>query len=235
MRETDKNPKPVYQLKTILDALFRNEREMKITVDDTTLFNDMQVYREMYRYYDFFYIPEELPDLEPLSAPADFRESWLVYCLTNGENLKREFDALYSEYNPIENYSLTESALDGVKLDKTETETTPTGTATVETELKRFGLNSTNGENADKTTNTETFTNRKDTTNTTPKNTLSENYGTETFSNYHELRNHRFQRSGNIGTMTPADMIEKEKSIRRDSLLSGFVNRFINQFCFYVS
>lgn len=235
MRITDREPAPVYQLKTLLDLLYRNEQEMKITVDESELFNNLQVYHELYKYYSFFYKPVSIPDLSELSAPSDFRESWLDYISVNGKNLKRALDALYAEYNPIENYSLVESALDGVKLDTTETETAPTGSATIETELKKYGVDSVNGENSDKTTNTESYDNRKDTTTTEPKNTLSENYGTETMTNYHELRNHRFKRSGNIGTMTAADMITKEKKIRENALLSDFVRRFINETCFYVS
>lgn len=236
MRQSDKTPRKTYQVKTLLDLLYQNEQHMKITYDGDTLYTDDDVYRELYKYQDFFYVMQGIPTTPAESASMDFLSAYNHFVTLNKENLHRMQDALYAEYNPIENYSLNESGIDGTKTDHTKSEYTPSGTTTYDTTIKKYGLNSgTNGENSDKNTMTEKYTNRKNTTDITPDNTLSSDFDGVTHSGYHESKEHFFKRSGNIGTMTPSDMIAKEYRIRQMNLLTRFLNQFIMEYCFYVS
>lgn len=225
----------MYQIRTLIDLLFQNEQHMRILHGTETLFTDSQVYHEFYNYADFFYIPLQIPDVNPFSAPMDLLDCWNNYISLNVENLYRESEALYAEYNPVENYSMLESGIDGTKRDKMTTETTPTGETTVTNDIDRFGMDSSTGNPYDKTTNTESFTDRKDTTEVSYDNTMSSDFDGVTHSGYNESREHFFQRTGNIGTMTAADMIQKEQRIRQNNLLTRFVLRFIMKHCFYVS
>lgn len=234
MRTTDKNPQTVTQLIDILRLLYAEFPlyDPKIVVDNVQLYDSTQVFSEFEKYYSFFFNYLE----NSLSVKQNFKDKWANYIGVNGKNLKRMYDALYSTYNPIENYSLKESGLDGIKNDVSTTTTTPTGTATVKDTETVAGLGSV-GEGATSGTNTQvsSFTDRVDTTVTTPTNTQSGTFDGTTYTGYHEAREHHFERSGNIGTMTPADMIMKEYEIRKIDLLQGFVKGFINQYFFYVS
>lgn len=234
MRTTDKTPQTVTQIVDILHALYAEfpVYESKIVVNNVELYTTQEVYNEFEKYYTFFFCPS----LTVLSATQTFKDKWANYIGIQGENLKRMYDALYSTYNPIENYSLSESGLDGIKNDVTTTTTTPTGKTTIKDTETVAGLGST-GEGATAGTNTQesSFTDRVDTTVTTPTNTESGTFDGTTHTGYHEAREHFFKRSGNIGTVTPSDMIMKEYSIRKLDLLRGFVKEFINEYCFYVS
>lgn len=233
MRETDKTARKAYQLKTIIERLFQSETELKIVVDGVELFGNRAVYMEMGKYADWFYAPIMLYE----AHVDDFRELWREYVSVHGENLKREYEALYSEYNPIENYALQESGIDGVKRDRTTTETTPTGKTKTTDSLSKTGVNSTGiGALTDTRENETEYTNRKDTTTITPDNTQAVDFGGETHAGYNEAREHFFKRSGNIGVQTAMDMIKSEVSERQAvDLLGAFVRRFIYRHCFYVS
>lgn len=251
MRTTDRTPQTVTQILDILRALYAEfpVYESKIVVNNVTLYTTQEVYNEFEKYYTFFFCPS----LTVLSATQTFKDKWANYIGIQGENLKRMYDALYSQYNPIENYSLSESGLDGMRKDK-ETETaTPTGKTTVDSTQKGTmqtdsyisGLASTgNGSHSETqiatptqygTTTETSYTNAKTEVETQPANTMTGDFDGTTHTGYHEAREHFFTRSGNIGTMTPADMIMKEYTARKIDLLRGFVKAFINEYCFYVS
>lgn len=233
MRETDRTARKAYQLKMILERLFESETELKIVVDGVEIFGNRAVYMEFGKYADWFYAPIMVYE----THVDDFRELWKEYILVNGENLKREFDALYSEYNPIENYALQESGIDGVKRDRTTTETTPTGKTKTTDSLTQTGMNSAgNGALTDTRENETEFTNRKDTTTTTPDNTKTADFDGTTHTGYNEAREHFFKRSGNIGVQTAMDMIKSEVAERQAvDLLGVFVRRFIYRHCFWIS
>lgn len=232
MRITDRKPRQALQLESILNAFFITETQLKIEVHDTVLFDNIAVYHEFDKYASFFFAPYRVYT----TLSDDFRELWRNYISVNGENLYREYQALYSEYNPIENYSLYETGADGTKRGKMTNETTPTGSTTTTDTVTETGLDTVgDGSLTETREQTAGFNNRKDTTTTEFENSLSATFEDETKTGYNEAKEHFFKRSGNIGTMTPADMITKEQELRQNSLLSGFVKRFVFEHCFYVN
>lgn len=208
-------------------------QSLGVTVDNEEIFTNGEIMTEMCSKYALFYWQTNnlfTPD------PSRFLDLWHNYIAVTGKQLKRAFDALAAEYNPIENYSMTEEGLDGTRRDKTTDENTPTGTMTTTTRDNRYGLGSSSSSDGQPYDFTETETgydNRKDTKDSTPANTISGTFDGDTKTGYHEAHEHFFKRSGNIGTMTAADMLEKELEIRRVDLLTQYVAEFIAQNCYY--
>lgn len=104
-----------------------------------------------------------------------------------GTNWVKLWDTLNFEYNPIENYSMTET--------ETATgESTNKGTATATSTGNNatYGFNSTDAVNADKTDGTNTGTTENALTN---------------------LNNRELKRSGNIGVTTSQQMIQSERDL----------------------
>lgn len=239
------------RLKIILDLMYQNERDMSISLHNVTMFSSAAVYHEMYRYSDF----DVLFFTDYYGVP-DFIDKWTAWKEINGENLYRKYEALYAEYNPIENYSMMEESLDGKKLDdttRTETpkgkilnETSESGSHKTVTDMDTYGLGTNTAKHADKTTSTYTPTNFKTTTETsygqgtqtetkdTHTNSMSDTFDGNTVSGYYEMDHHMMKRSGNIGTVTNMDMISQELQHRNNGLLSDFIHDFIMHNCIYI-
>lgn len=235
-------------LKVIIDLLYQNERDLSIEINNETLFDSSAVYNEFYRYSDFYVL-----FFTPYAGTADFMQMWNDFLSVNGENLYRKFHALYADYNPINNYDMTEESFDGHKIGKDKSTTTPHGKITNETTqsgtdkttetLKRYGLDSVSGNDADVTTVEYQPTNRKETTETTygqntnsetesePENLMSDTFDGQTVSGYHDITSHKLKRSGNIGTTTNMQMITAELQGRNNALLYSFINMFIMHHC----
>lgn len=159
-----------------------------------------------------------------------------MFLLMYGTSIDRQWANYVAEYNPIENYSLTESGSDiktgndtNVKsgnrtnkkdgsrtISKAESATengTLTNSASSTTENQIYGFNSSTGVNSDKSTNTQGTTT---TFNNTDVETFT-NYGdTETFNNvqdkmtYNNTVTHSLSRSGNIGVTTSQQMLQSD-------------------------
>ena len=157
---------------------------------------------------------------------------WQNFIARNGENLKRMIDALYADYNPIENYNMREQGATGTKQDAHRT--TPHGEIQVDTTPFATGINSTgDGAQVGKTTTTTSYTDAD--SETTYDNTMSIKDNDDTAeSGYHRGEQHYLKRSGNIGVTTSAQMIEQEIKLRIVDLIADFVKRFFDSYCYYV-
>lgn len=234
---------------------------MKITDSSgTAIYDGFTVIREFERHYYYqvwlFVYGTDLPY-------QVFFGQWSRYLDQHGDDLVRAYEALYSTYDPITNYNMTEEALDGRKLDSTTETTTPTGktTTTTKTEGK---LKDT--ENVYKTGvgsgGTETLTDKIETVSEsgdaggtnprvitsdiqyaagtkterkdTPANTQSGVFGSDTRTGYHEANEHLLSRKGNIGVTTTQQMIESELDLRKQNLLQDFIRQFVDTHCYYV-
>ena len=141
-----------------------------------------------------------------------------AYIALYGKSHKYEYDKLVDtlslEYNPIENYSMTEKGKDTRTPDITQTNkgknTNTVGIDTSITTGKTTFDKSTDFINDTKTTNTGTNTDTQDinTTVTTAGNETSE---------------HELVRSGNIGVTTSQQMIEAERKLAMFSVVDIFV------------
>ena len=221
-----------FEVYSILKTYYDNEStDFAISVDGTALYTSAEVLLLMIdRYSDYIY---SVSDIFASTAGSYLSDQWKKYVSRMGSNLLRAYLALYSDYNPISNYDMTEQGADGKKIDSTTVETTPTGTTTNTTELSKAGLDSSVPVLSDKTETTVSFTDAKSTTTDTPSNTQTVSFGDDTLAG-HEVTEHRLSRSGNIGVTTSQQMIQSEIELRRTDLLSEFVGAFARQVFYYV-
>lgn len=228
--------------------------------EGTTIYDSFTVIREFERYYYYQVWLFEYGTDQPYQV---FHGQWARYLDQHGEDLIRAYTALYSTYDPITNYDMTEEALDGRKLDSNTETTTPTGktTTTTKTEGKlkdtenvyKTGVGSGGSETL--TDKIETISESGDAGDTnqrvitsdiqyeagtkterkdTPANTQSGVFGSDTRTGYHEATEHLLSRKGNIGVTTTQQMIESELDLRKQNLLQDFIRQFVDTHCYYV-
>lgn len=164
--------------------------------------------RDFYKYYDTENVPSNTNMVKQASD----------YIALYGKSHKYEYDKLVDtlslEYNPIENYSMTEKGKDTRTPNITQTNKgTNTNTVEVDTAIttgKTTFDKSDNFINDTRSTNkgTNTDTQGIDTTVTTAGNEKTE---------------HELTRSGNIGVTTSQQMIESERKLAMFSVVDLFV------------
>lgn len=200
--------------------------DFSIEINGETVYDAAAVLGEFRRYanYDFYQYRES--ELTPV---ADFWREWVHFRAVTNENFARTYAAFFSDYNPIENYALNETSLDGEKIDKVKDTTTPHGGTKSETKI--FGVDSVSGVDSGTTTNT-LLENTNTETEKEYTNSKSGTFDGETKEGYNNVKEHFFKRSGNIGTMTAADMIKAEREMRmKAGILEDYIMRFINMYC----
>lgn len=164
--------------------------------------------RDFYKYYDS---ENTISNANMINQASD-------YIALYGKSHKYEYDKLFDtlslEYNPIENYSMTEKGTDTRTPNITQTNkginTNTVGIDTSITTGRTTFDKSDNFINDTKTTNTGTNTDKQDinTTVTTAGN---------------EKTVYEFTRSGNIGVTTAQQMIESERKLAMFSVVDLFV------------
>lgn len=146
-----------------------------------------------------------LSDDEPITAANAMRIAGMWYAMY-GENIKKQYSILSLEYNPIQNYDMTESGTDtdsGTETTTRNGQKADTHIGQTKTENKVFGFDSTSGVSSDETTNTIGLNNVPLTDTTTYTNLQDEKkLDTE--------HGHSLSRSGNIGVTTSQQMIQSE-------------------------
>ena len=249
------------KLNVILREMFVAEYDLKISAYDVdenenVLFSGAPLYEYfIMKYGDYDYSYSGL-----FGAIESFRISFETFKTRNQNNLNRQYQALIAEYNPIENYSMTESGTDTKTGTDTETKSgsrdlTQNGTRTLanndgqtttgnltdsasETETHNiFGFDSANAVPADSSI-------RANSTTTTFSNTQTEtftNYGTtETFTDYENETEyntetaHEMTRAGNIGVTTSQQMIQSELEIRVHDIACEFLKKFADEYLHYI-
>lgn len=92
----------------IISAL-GNGNSLAVTVDNTTIIAGFQVLNQLtYRYSEWSFLQHPLSN--SLTA---FMAQYTAYTADMGNNFLRMYQALIADYNPIENYSMTEDSIDG--------------------------------------------------------------------------------------------------------------------------
>lgn len=141
-----------------------------------------------------------------------------LYISLYGKSHKYEYDKLVDtlslEYNPIENYSMTEKGTDTRTPNITQTNKgVNTNTVGVDTSI------TTGKTTFDKS---DSFINDTKTTNT-GTNTDTQDINTTVTTAGNEKTVHEFTRSGNIGVTTSQQMIESERQLAMFSVVDLFV------------
>lgn len=152
-----------------------------------------------------------LGDNEELTSADITTLSATIFGLFN-DNWVKEWDTLSAEYNPIENYSMTEVMKDdetvieyghiNTREDDTTEEITPD--LTTENDNSVYGFNSSNAVPTGEQTQTQTGTNTR--TNTGSVTDTESGEDTHT-------RNYELTRKGNIGVTTSQQMLQSERDL----------------------
>ena len=152
------------------------------------------------------------------------------YCTIFARTYQTKYNKLLAteklEYDPIENYSMTESGTD-VRTPDLVSNTTASGTSS-------GNATDTNTTTSAVTTydNTADFINQNKGTADTTTTTSTENSSTgKTTTTGTEKTTHEFKRSGNIGVTTSQQMIQSEREVADFSALAQFVTDIANIIC----
>lgn len=164
--------------------------------------------RDFYKYYDS----------ENMTSNTNMVKKASDYIALYGKSHKYEYDKLVDtlslEYNPIENYSMTEKGTDTRTPNITQTNKgVNTNTVGVDTSI------TTGKTTFDKS---DSFINDTKTTNT-GTNTDTQDINTTVTTAGNEKTVHEFTRSGNIGVTTSQQMIESERQLAMFSVVDLFV------------
>lgn len=164
--------------------------------------------RDFYKYYDS----------ENTTSNTNMVKQASDYIALYGKSHKYEYDKLVDtlslEYNPIENYSMTEKGTDTRTPNITQTNKgVNTNTVGVDTSI------TTGKTTFDKS---DSFINDTKTTNT-GTNTDTQDINTTVTTAGSEKTVHEFTRSGNIGVTTSQQMIESERQLAMFSVVDLFV------------
>ena len=153
------------------------------------------------------------------SVYAEFSRIIDSILIIKNSKYKKLYDSLSFDYNPIENYSMTESGNDVRTPElKTVLETVYGADTTTETSTdSTMPYDST--EYVERNKNINEFTRH-------PRNDK-----TDTVSSGSETTTHEFTRKGNIGTLTTQAMIESERRIAYFSFFKVLIRDIISETC----
>lgn len=207
------------------DEIFR------IRPDNVTLFTSMDVLNEMQLSYSTYKFAVPLHHNDNVGL---FIMLWTHYKSLTIDQFARACAAMAAEYNPLNNYDMTESSADGGKISKETDTTTPHGGTHTESKLYKYGLNSgANGEPSDRTeTDVTPLTGAKTETTREFQHDKSMDFDGTTKTGYHETKEHYMQRSGNIGVTTSSQLVSGEYELRKIDLLRGYIKEFVDRYCY---
>lgn len=152
------------------------------------------------------------------------------YCTIFARTYQTKYNKLLAteklEYDPIENYSMTESGTD-VRTPDLVSNTTASGTSSgnaTDTSTTTSGVTTYDA--------TADFINQNKGTADTTNTTSTENSSTgKTTTTGTEKTTHEFKRSGNIGVTTSQQMIQSEREVADFSAIAQFVTDIANIIC----
>ena len=156
---------------------------------------------------------------EVQNAYQEFVKLVKSHLLLNSYKYSGLYKTTMLDYNPIENYSMTESGTDIRTPNMTTTDSTNVGEQS----------NSTTSTDSVSPYDTQTFTDSN-------KTVVLENNGARTDSNTRtesgtETTTHEFKRSGNIGVTTSQQMLESERKVVNFTFLKIVFRNIIDDTC----
>lgn len=197
-------------IETIFDKISKELKLFTILTSDEMFFYFAGKFgeRDFYKYYDN----------ENATSNTNMVKQASDYIALYGKSHKYEYDKLVDtlslEYNPIENYSMTEKGTDTRTPNITQTNKGKnTNTVGLDTSI------TTGKTTFDKS---DSFINDTKTTNT-GSNTDTQDINTTVTTAGNEKTVHKLTRSGNIGVTTSQQMIESERKLAMFSVVDMFV------------
>lgn len=182
-------------------------------------------YKKDYSTYDFG-INHDYSEFIILTNKSDIEsvyDEWLglinFIMLKNSYKYKKLYDTLSLEYNPIENYSMTESGKD-VRTPQLQSDTTLI-----------YGEESTNETTRDNVVpyDSSDYANRAETSVDFSKQEKTDT--NVTVSSGNETTTHEFKRSGNIGVTTSQMMVESERRVAYFSFFKVLIRDIMCETC----
>lgn len=178
------------------------------------------------------------PDNDTRTDEEYLRYIWNEYCNMQSQNWGMLFKALFSEYDPLDNYDITETENKTFTTgDKTFTHTPngATDTAIVESENDAVNPPKTSHHVATYASaeKPQEYTKTEGKTKTTTSTTVRSTY-TDMTEKANDLENSTLRRHGNAGVMTTSEVIRQEAMLRKSELAAEIVmGGFVDKYLFY--
>ena len=208
------------KIQTIENELLNSEFSayFNVTVNNNVFVNGTYVCINLATMFNSWNFPVFTDD----STIQNLISLWQTYIKEWQHSIDKMYDALYSDYNPLHNYDMTENESIGRKIDKTVT--TPSGTTTQTNKSTTF--DDTTYRDVEEITNSVNMS-----TEVTPNNTQTIANIEGSFNNA-EIR--KLSRSGNIGVTTSQQMIESEIELRKKSIADWLIEFFVRKYMYTV-
>lgn len=176
------------------------------------------------------------PENDTRTDEEYLRYIWVEYCNMSSQNWGMLFKALFSEYDPLDNYNIYEdNSRTNTHGNKSFTHTPNGGTDTSTTTVTNAAATAPTTENyvATYESGEKAYSKSVSTgsTSTTTNVTLAATY-TDSTTHGNDTTSETNHRHGNAGVMTTAEVIRQEAQLRKtelacDIVLAGFVEKYL--------
>ena len=219
------------QLVNVLELL-----DFDMTVNNVSIYTGLDFYQIVRARYSHMLFESPETDIE--RAKQDLKNVYAMWKRLNGEDFLRVYNAMRSEYSPLENYDRleegsTETARHKGSRTSQNVDITNTPTVTTKTTEK---VNASDGgvvesmetETANTSGNTVTSGNAE--TNYTETRDISDTVYDKDVETFNGRRTH-----GNIGVTTTQALITEEINLRLLGFIETIISQFVEKLSFYVS
>lgn len=205
------------------------------------------------KYFDWLYFELKMSD----NSLSGINNLFRIYNEHNSFNLYKQIEAINLQYEPLENYRGYEKSTDtyGAKNSTVKN----SGNDSIEFQNQSSGTDSnqtTFGEQLENSTNkivpynqtTSELSNESDNRKNGYVDTNATTYGKKdvqsTTNTHGHIINtedsehkviHELEKYGNLGVTTSQQMLESELELRKRNIYNEYLDRFINEYCFYIN
>lgn len=213
-----------------------NDTDFGLTVNGITIYTAQDFYSYIRAKYGHMLF--ETPEITPEKARQDLKNVYDMWVRLNSEDFLRIYNAMRSEYSPLENYDRleegsTETARHKGSRTSQNVDITNTPTVTTKTTEK---VNASDGgvvesmETETANTSGNTVTSGSADTNYTETRDISDSVYDRDVETFNGRRTH-----GNIGVTTTQALINEEINLRLLGFIETIIAQFVEKFTFYVS
>lgn len=213
-----------------------NNTDFGLTVNGIPIYSALDFYTFVRTKYGHMLF--ETPETEIEKARQDLKNVYDMWVRLNGEDFLCIYNAMRSEYSPLENYDrLEEGSTETArhKGSRTSQNVDITNTPTVRTKTTEK-VNASDGgvvesmETETANTSGNTLTSGSADTNYTETRDISDSVYDRDVETFKGRRTH-----GNIGVVTTQTLITEEINLRLLGFIETIISQFIEKFTFYVS
>ena len=213
-----------------------NDTDFGLTVNGIPIYTAQDFYQIVRARYSHMLF--ETPENDIDYAKQDLKNVYAMWKRLNGEDFLRIYNAMRSEYSPLENYDrLEEGSIETArhKGSRTSQNVDITNTPTVTTKTTEK-VNASDGgvvesmETETANTSGNTVTSGSADTNYTETRDISDSVYDRDVETFNGRRTH-----GNIGITTTQTLITEEVKLRLLGFIETIIAQFVEKFTFYVS